>query len=133
LPPETFPHLFFECPGVQELRRNLVLRFFPVITDYNDHDKKLFWFCGILNNEKTNLALGIAILVINFYIWETKLKKTRISLAAMELDCIYTLDKCAQLSRKMRLNCDKINLPFFRRWQSGIVRDGGEQNREDEE
>jgi hypothetical protein len=114
------------------------MRHFPDVGDYNNDDKKLFWFCGVLqaDNETLNMTMGTTVLLINFYIWETKLKKSRLSLATLEMECEYVLDKCLQISRKLRLNCKKINMPFFRKWTRDRIEDGGregEHGREREE
>jgi hypothetical protein len=68
--PETFRHLFYECPEVTELRRLLTVRHFSNIMDYEDDDKKLFWFCGIIDKNASNHSLiaGIATLLTNYYI-----------------------------------------------------------------
>jgi hypothetical protein len=112
------------------------MRFFPVTMGYNDHDSKLFWFCGVLPNSRSkNLTLSISLLIINFYIWETKLKKTRLSLAALEMELNHVLSKCLQISRKLRQNLQKIDMPIFRKWQNGRAgaREGESEDEDEEE
>jgi hypothetical protein len=73
------------------------------------------------------------VLMINFYIWECKLRKTRLSLASLMLDYTLNVKKSLKISRKMRHSCLRLNVPFFRQLVEDIgVRDGGGEEQENE-
>jgi hypothetical protein len=77
---------------------------------------------------------GITALVINFYIWECKLRKTPLSVASLMADLEYTMGRCFALSRKARLGCKKINFQLFRNWSAVFgVDDGWGEGEEEEE
>ena len=77
VPDETFIHLFFDCPSVNNILNWLENTFFPDIA-FNNRDNRLkFWFFGILplRNENfsiLNLTISQTFL---FCIWRCKLQK----------------------------------------------------------
>jgi hypothetical protein len=131
-PDESFLHLFHDCNHVKKIRMALTNRFFNEISNLSDEDKKLFWFCGSFM-ENNNITTGITALVINFYIWECKLRKTPLSVASLMADLEYTMGRCFALSRKARLGCKKINFQLFRNWSAVFGVDDGRGEGEEEE
>jgi hypothetical protein len=115
-----------------------MMRFLPELTGLDDSNKKLFWFCGLLENnfyqgtDTTNQVIGIVTLLINHYIWGCKIRKARLSVASLSLDIECSIKKAFALSRKLRLKCKKINLTLFRNWAEHFD-DGGERGEEEEE
>jgi hypothetical protein len=130
IPPETFIHLFYDCPHTSEIRTAFTNRLVPEIAILSNTDKKLFCLCSSYMGTN-NLTIGVTSLIINFFLWECKLHKSRLSSLSSELD--YSMSKCFALSRKMRHSCKSINLTMFRNWAASIGREYGDGEREDEE
>jgi hypothetical protein len=101
--------------------------------NFNDVDKKLFWFCGFIPDRKKDfLGLHTLIIFINEYIWTCKLKKTGLSLHSLMLDLDTAMRTAMMANRKMLLRCQKIYLPIFRRWcRWGQLNDGEEEEEEE--
>jgi hypothetical protein len=131
-PRETFLHLFYECNHVGSIRTAFANKHLGDFSVRSDNDKKLFWFCGLINDTK-NLTGGILALLINFYIWECKLRKTRMSLTSLENEINCAISWFFTLSRKMRLSCKKVNFPLFRDWATRYGEENGGRDSEDEE
>jgi hypothetical protein len=104
-----------------------------MISTYQAIDKKLFWFCGVTNDGSPNLLLGITMLAVNFYIWECKLRKTRLSLARLMMDIDDTLENSFALSRRMRRCCKNLNFPLFRKWEARYAAENERAGRDGEE
>jgi hypothetical protein len=108
---ESFAHLFWHCQHTSALRERADECWFGTLRTINDvSKKKLFWFCSYTDQSQyANKLELLMVTVINYYIWETKLKKSRLSFAAMkrELNCIVgmALERSAKL-RKMLKNCN---------------------------
>jgi hypothetical protein len=131
-PRETFLHLFYECNHVGSIRTAFANKQLGDFSARSENDKKLFWFCGLINDTK-NLTGGILALLINFYIWECKLRKTRMSLTSLENEINCAFSWFFTLSRKMRLSCKKVNFPLFRDWATRYGEENGGRDSEDEE
>jgi hypothetical protein len=125
---ETFLHLFETCPFVKRTKELFLAKWLPEINAIDANDKKLFWFCGFLTLDKYSRVLHLVSMFINFYIWERKLGRQRISLASMELSVDYNMRRCLRLSRKMRHGCQSINMLLFRNWSQ---QEGGEEDKEE--
>jgi hypothetical protein len=132
--PETFSHLFYQCPMTTNLRTQLTNNCMQSVIDFNEIEKKMFWFSGYLDRN-TEYFLGTFALVtyINEYIWECKLKKVRMSLPSLLNELDIAMPLALKASRKMLRCCKKISLPIFRRWcQWEPGGDGEDEDEEDE-
>jgi hypothetical protein len=78
-------------------------------------------------------TMVLAILV-NSFIWETKIKKTRMSLASLMMYLDSNMMQCVSLSNKLAHFCRTSDLTIFRRWcrrlQAPGIREEEEQNGE---
>jgi hypothetical protein len=88
-PRETMRHLFVECPLVEKLHNFANSQFWPTIknaiSDPNSRDKCLFWLCGVVPVlGRKNAFIQTATCVINFYVWECKLKKKCVRLGQLQ-------------------------------------------------
>jgi hypothetical protein len=99
--------------------------------------KRSFWFCGFDNSANTVPQLGTMVLalMINSFIWESKIKKNRMSIASLMLFLDSNMAQCVALSRKMSISCQSINMNIFRRWcrrfqAPGIGEEAGQANEE---
>jgi hypothetical protein len=115
---------------VKRTKELFLIKWLREVNTLDANDKKLFWFCGVLtlNDNKYNRMVHLVSMFINFYIWERKLGRQRISLASMELSLDYSMKRCLRLSRKMRHSCQGINMLLFRNWSQ---QEGGEEGKEE--
>jgi hypothetical protein len=108
----------------------------PSVNNMANDEMRFFWFCGYgIEHGKTYISTQVLNLLVNEYIWNCKLKKSRLSLPSliMELDSVMTAALAA--SRKMLRCCRKNDMLIFRRWcewQEGRG-DGEEEEEEDGE
>jgi exonuclease III len=118
---ESFEHLFFSCPVVDNLHVQAERQFWPEIAYNSNQDRKILWLCGLLNpaTEVFNLFLQVLVGTINFYIWECKIKKSCTSWDGCKTFCYEKIETMLAVSSKLRSSREKLNISFFRRWRDG--------------
>jgi hypothetical protein len=73
-PDETFLHLFYECDTVGAVHHKFYTKNFPEING-NEIEKRKLWFGLIPSNIRDKTLFICTIMLIQFGIWESKLKK----------------------------------------------------------
>jgi hypothetical protein len=72
-------HLFYNCPHANRYRTAFLEKFCPTLLNKTVGEMKLLWFCGIINNGNGNVKnsfLLSCLMLINYVIWDMKLRKT---------------------------------------------------------
>jgi hypothetical protein len=111
---ETFLHLFYTCPKIAGLRDNLFEKYFNELGP-DQTVKKKFWFGiapGVVRNK---ILLTIAVLTIQFWIWNFKLKDKLPNQVIIEKNLFYNLEACYRLSKNLFLNDNTYALS--RNWE----------------
>jgi exonuclease III len=134
IPAESFLHVFYECPTVRSLKMSMTHHLDSTGRVLNEEEKRLFWLCGITmtadaNQQKAVYVIQLAVMLINHYIWECKLKHIRLSINSALLDLKFNLDKCAKKNGNLKSRLERSNVPIFSNWYGG----GENLNREEEE
>jgi hypothetical protein len=119
-PDETFQHLFFHCDKVVRIRNYLYEKYFadlgadPVV-------KKKLWF-GLppipVHNKR---LMVISIMIIQYWIWESKLKKKLPSRECIEKNLLFTLISIDALNKNLFFIDNSFALS--RNWEN-ILRNG---------
>jgi hypothetical protein len=130
IPAEKFVHVFYDCPTVRAIKNRLAPSLLARV-DLNDVENRLFWLCGITkdgeaNQQKVHLDVQLAVLFVNQYIWECKLRHSRIAVGSAMIDLRFSMDKCAKKSQMVKDCLLNSDVPCFRDWYGG----GQEPNRE---
>jgi len=99
---ETFLHVFFSCPVLLKYRNVIIERLFPELLGQEEQTLKLFWFFGLMPNNKKNLFTGSVISLANFLIWERKLLKGCVPVTVFLSDIEYNIFKLIKSSTKIR-------------------------------
>jgi hypothetical protein len=114
-PRETFSHLFFDCPVVNNLQKMANRVLWPELNQ-NLCNEKTFWMCGIQrdDNAPRNIFLQIAIGLFNYFIWECRLKKKAMGWESCKSFIIEHIGSMCAVN--IRLNEDKniINISLSR-------------------
>jgi hypothetical protein len=133
---ETFFHLFYSCRVTSSLRNLLATEHINELINSSEQTKRTFWLCGIYKIADNVPQMGTMVLAIlfNSFIWETKIKKTRMSFASLMMYLDSNMLQCVSLSSKLAHFCRTSDLTIFRRWcrrlQVPGIREEDEQNRE---
>jgi hypothetical protein len=106
-PRETMDHLFVQCPLVGKIHTDAARLFWPELQiAVND---PVFWLCGVTADRAANSTfLQIAVCVINYYVWECKLKKMVLgweSCKNFTIDCLKSYCKISNKFNEERINC----------------------------
>jgi hypothetical protein len=118
-PRETFSHLFFECPVVNNLQ-NMANRVLWPELNQNLCTEKSFWMCGILRGDNAppppprNLFLQAAIGLFNFFIWECRLKKKAMGWESCKLFIKEHLGSMCTVNLKLNEEKNIINISLSR-------------------
>jgi hypothetical protein len=64
---ETFAHIFYDCPSTKKLHHKLISKYFTVLLNRNEQEKKRFWFLGETNG-RSNLFVIAAVFFFNLLI-----------------------------------------------------------------
>ena len=113
-PEETFSHLFFDCPIINNLQKNFIQTY---VSQLGIYDRVTDIKKPIPNT--VNLFLKTTLCVFQFLIWEAKLKKTTPALETILLDLFYVLKGSLKCSAKLIIGKDVnrlSNLFSHRRW-----------------
>ncbi len=73
---ETFIHVFVDCTHTNKYRIDIINRLFPELLNSSADDRRRFWFLATLPGmEKNNDFISAIVNIVNFHIWECKLRK----------------------------------------------------------
>ena len=118
IPPETFIHLFFDCPQVTAVRNWFENTFLPDIHLANREDKVKFWFYGITPdaNDCTNVFTLTLVQTILFCIWRLKLLKRLPVRNMVEIDGFLIMNRIIRACKEIREFMINSNYLLCRNW-----------------
>ena len=118
IPPETFIHLFFDCPQVTAVRNWFENTFLPDIHLANREDKVKFWFYGITpdTNDCTNVFTLTLVQTILFCIWRLKLLKRLPVRNMVEIDGFLIMNRIIRACKEIREFMINSNYLLCRNW-----------------
>ena len=116
--PETFVHLFFECPFTSAIQTHFAVKYLPELQLSTASEKKNFWFCGISPTRTVGggIFLNIISSTLMFTICEQKLNKNKLSIATIENNFFFFLGKIFEGNSEFRENIMSLNLSLCRNW-----------------
>jgi len=126
IPDETFSHIFYECDTVRGWHNRFILKYLPENYFRDDRERREFFFLGkVHDTDGENFFIHAAVLIFQYCIWESKLKKKIHSYNTLELlfrEIIYNFLRTNALARKSKA---KSNFKLCRSLCNGeYVRDG---------
>jgi exonuclease III len=113
---ESFAHLFFECPITASLHNKVLEKYLPNLRLNNEIERRALWLMGVLIPAEINFSLFLQVLIgtVNFYIWESKIKKCKLSWSSCETFCQNKIDDMLKISKKLEYSLREFNIQFFR-------------------
>jgi hypothetical protein len=102
---ESFVHVFYECVHTDKYRDAMSRALFPETINLADSEKRAFWFLGLLPGPwgcVSNPLVDLTVNLINFNIWNMKLKKTLVPVNVFKDDIIQTVSRKLYLSKELR-------------------------------
>jgi len=115
---EDFRHLFLDCPTLKPVVNRYFQKYFAMAFDTADEKIRLLKMTGIVeNSSKTKeFFLMLHMLLLNFVVWEYKLKRLIPSMASLEteIDSLFYGILASQKFRDLALTCDTT---LCRRWR----------------
>ena len=115
LPRESFCHLFFDCPPVQEAHATIDEIIFGCQNSDTDAAKKLRWSGFDMGSQK-NIFKILAYLNIQYQIWVCKLKKKVPVADNLVGEMVYELDPVCRLNSSIHNARSLFNCPISRHW-----------------
>jgi hypothetical protein len=116
---EDFIHVFYDCPYIQNTVRTITDEFFP--HENNVNVRRRMYMCGSVTS--VPLADGffykLTSIILNFNMWECKLKKKIPSIATVRSEFFYMFDHVLSNSGKLKEIASHCNVPPCRRWRAG--------------
>ncbi len=115
---ETFLHIFYDCPHIVAVRNRAFGIFFPPMG--NEQEKKLCYMCGIARNAGDDRYIFILTsLLINYTVWQFKLKKIIPSIASIVSDVDTLFESATTVSESLKNIAITNAMPLCRRWAAG--------------
>jgi hypothetical protein len=106
IPDETFSHIFYECDTFREWHNRFTLKYLPNNYFRNDQERREFFFLGkVHGTDGDNFFIYAAVLIFQYCVWESKLKKKIHSYNTLELlfrEIIYNFLRSNSLARKSK-------------------------------
>ncbi len=126
IPDETFSHIFYECDTVRDWHNRFILKYLPENYFRDDRERREFFFLGKVQDiDGDNFFIHASVLIFQYCIWESKLKKKIHSYHTLELlfrEIIYNFLRTNALARKSKA---KSNFKLCRTLCNGAYeRDG---------
>jgi hypothetical protein len=106
IPDETFSHtgIFYECDTVRGWHNRFIMNYLPQNYFVNDQERREFFFLGkVRGTDGDNFFIYAAVLIFQYCVWESKLKKKIHSYNTLELlfkEIIYNFLRSNSLARK---------------------------------
>ena len=114
---ETFLHIFYECPQIAALRERALSIFFPPLP--NAQEKRLCYMSGIAGNAGEDRFIFILTSVlINYTVWQYKLKKIVPGIASLITDVDNLFDSAVIASESLKIIATTNASPLCRRWSA---------------
>jgi hypothetical protein len=116
---EDFIHVFYDCPYILNTVRMVTTELFPPSNE--DHVKRRMYMSGIVTNLSAadNFFYKVTSIILNFNMWECKLKKKIPSIATVRSEFFYVFDNVLSNSPKLKEMTLLSNIPPCRRWRAG--------------
>jgi hypothetical protein len=103
---ETFSHIFYECDTVRDWHNRFTLKYLPENYFRDDRERREFFFLGrVHDTDGDNFFIYASVLIFQYCIWESKLKKKIHSYNTLELlfrEIIYNFLRTNSLARKSK-------------------------------
>jgi hypothetical protein len=122
VPDESFEHLFYGCLTTREWQSKFLEAHFPANFIDSDASRKNYLMMGFHKDYKKNILITMAPLLMQYCIWEARLKKKIPSFYSLNQDFI---DICRKFiwSNNVAYNCCSfLNFPLRRNLGYGPVR-----------
>jgi hypothetical protein len=114
---EDFSHIFMHCPYLEPVSSQIRTEYFPDSDDL-DYKRKVF-FTGLVSNVNADDAFlySLSAILINYTIWQWKLKKIVPSVASVRLEVNELFFNIAFYNNRIRKMISDSNVPLCRRWR----------------
>jgi hypothetical protein len=99
---ESFIHIFYECAYTTLYRSRIIETYFPELRGADEETLKRFWFTGMVPGmQRNNMFVSCMVNVVNYYIWNLKLKKCLNPVSIFIKDISETVYKCLKMLKKL--------------------------------
>jgi hypothetical protein len=116
---EDFIHVFYDCPYIQNTVRLMTDELFPA--ENNANLRKKMYMCGSVVGVSSidGLFYKLTSVILNYNMWECKIKKKIPSIATVRLEFFYMFANVLMNSGKLTELAAHSNVPSCRRWRAG--------------
>ncbi len=116
---EDFRHIFFDCPSINRVVLQITEELFPRTDDVNV--KRQMYMAGIVQNASAteSLLYKLTSIILNFNMWECKLRKKIPGIATVRNDLFYMLNNILVNNGKLFTLAINCNIPVCRLWRAG--------------
>jgi hypothetical protein len=116
---EDFIHVFYDCPYIRNTVRTITDEFFP--HENNVNVRRRMYMCGSVTGvpPADGFFYKLTSIILNFNMWECKLKKKIPSIATVRTEFFYLFDNVLSNSVKLKEIASHCNVPPCRRWREG--------------
>jgi hypothetical protein len=112
---ESFSHIFYDCPQIAVVRNRAFSTYFPPVA--NENEKRLCYMSGIARNAGDDRFIFILTAVlINYTVWQYKLKKIVPSIASVTMDVDNLFESAVSVSDSLKEVASTNASPLCRRW-----------------
>ena len=116
-PEETFRHLFWDCPSVDNLKNQFFETIFPEMQDEQHQTQILFWFTGLYNRPYPAL-LNVARSTFLYNVWEMHKKKCALRWHTFKINFYFELKKITESTSPSTLGIGNIHFYLTRNWDT---------------
>ena len=111
---ETFAHLFFDCPTVKLVHRQIDSTLLNLEYDAN-YNCRIRWM-GLCLPTKNNIFLQLFHLGIQYFIWQAKLRVSLPSVDFIVNETVHILDMAVEKNFDMHFGKSNLNNTLSRHW-----------------
>jgi hypothetical protein len=115
---EDFAHVFYDCTQIRNTCNRIFDTLFPA--DPDPVSRKITYFTGTVRGagKIDGFFYLLTAILLNYTMWQFKLKKIVPSIASMMEDVENLFDMCVYVSQKISVNVTESNSPICRRWRA---------------
>jgi hypothetical protein len=115
IPDESFIHIYLECPTTFEWHNQFLKKYLPHLTNMEILHRTGFFFFGKLPDAANeNIFLILSVLILQYCIWEEKLRKKKPSFYTIDLHIGELIKTITDMNKKVFISAEKLNLPLCR-------------------
>jgi hypothetical protein len=112
---ESFKHMFLDCPTVKKLHDQFLNKYFTGLMFASEIERAYFFFYGTVPGHRNyNIFVHATVLIFQYQIWQTKLKKRLLSFESLTIPLMENLLGFFCNNKEARKKSLEFNFPLCR-------------------